>query len=463
MSSQDMQLARLVETTQAENDNGARPATTAYVDRATGNASSARPACKVYGPTPTSISDATLTKITAWSSEAFDTDSMHDPVTNTGRITINTSGTYVVHAKAYFPSATASNSNAYTVIYVNGTATHYSTMMPVRTVTNAIDNIFEQTVVIQLVAGDYLEMGVYYDSVAGGSNTLQTGAAQTTFSAAWVGGTGAAWGNAAARVTKSGAQSITTSSDTLLTWDTETLDSDSIHSTSVNTGRITIVTPGTYAIGAFVEWATNAAGGRQAYIRLNGTTIIARDARPATSTTYFPSCSPATLYPLNTGDYLEVFVYQDSGGSLNVNSSSAFWASRVGYQTNPNENGRFLYAGNQGTSGWMGTTWTTLTSAGSAVALENGKRYLIEVTGWAEDGASGMTRTSQYRLGDGTTTFGAHEVQTTSNGRTSVAIRYVYTATATGSKTFQIQGQTPSGAPAVRLCDICLTVQAIGA
>lgn len=321
--------------TMAENNNSTAVATTAYVDRATGNASTSRPACKLYGPTPTSISDATLTKITAWSSEAFDTDSMHDPVTNTGRITINTPGTYVVHAKAYFPSAAASNSNAYTAIYVNGTATHYSSMMPVRTVAAGIDNIFEQTVVIQLSAGDYLEMGVYYDSVAGGSNTLQTGAAQTTFSAAWVGGTGAAWGNAAARVTKSGAQSITTSSDTLLTWDTETLDSDSIHSTSVNTGRITIVTPGTYAIGAFVEWATNATGGRQAYIRLNGTTIIARDARPATSTTYFPSCSPATLYPLNAGDYLEVFVYQDSGGSLNVNSSSAFWASRVGYQTNP--------------------------------------------------------------------------------------------------------------------------------
>ena len=46
-----------------------------------------------------------------------------------------------------------------------------------------------------------------------------------------------------------------------------------MHSTVSNTGRITATTAGKYLIGGHIEFAANATGLRELYIRLNGTTI----------------------------------------------------------------------------------------------------------------------------------------------------------------------------------------------
>ena len=62
--------------------------------------------CRVYANATQSISDSTTTLVTSWGSESFDTDTMHDPASNPGRITIKTAGTYLVGASLGFSANT---------------------------------------------------------------------------------------------------------------------------------------------------------------------------------------------------------------------------------------------------------------------------------------------------------------------------------------------------------------------
>ena len=70
------------------------------------------PACHIHDSTGVVLSNATATQL-FWNSESFDTDSMHDNATNTGRITFTTGGTYVVRINLSIPAAT------YTVFLIN--------------------------------------------------------------------------------------------------------------------------------------------------------------------------------------------------------------------------------------------------------------------------------------------------------------------------------------------------------
>jgi hypothetical protein len=137
-----------------------------------------------------------------------------------------------------------------------------------------------------------------------------------------------------AHVTQSTNQSVPTGGSGLtVPFDTETHDTDTIHSTSVNTTRLTCVTTGVYSIGGSLMYAANATGNRDAYILLNNTTFIAADNRAARATGG-TTLTPQTIYPLTAGDYVELVTYQTSGGALNVEAYDAvgiaFWMQRIG-------------------------------------------------------------------------------------------------------------------------------------
>lgn len=119
----------------------------------------------------------------------------------------------------------------------------------------------------------------------------------------------------------------------LILWDTEQYDTDSMHSTSVNTSRITIATSGMYDIKTSLYWVANATGYRQIEIRKNsggsaaGGTQIAQF-RAATSPTSSAWVGGDVDEPLVAGDYLECFATQTSGGSLaTVVGQSFSWIS----------------------------------------------------------------------------------------------------------------------------------------
>lgn len=102
-----------------------------------------------------------------------------------------------------------------------------------------------------------------------------------------------------------------------LTFNSERYDTDTMHSTAVNTERITFTTGGTYDVFSHVAFAVNPTGYRQAYIRLNATTIIVADTRAAApgEATHLTA---ATTYDFSAGDYIEVYANQTSGAALNV-------------------------------------------------------------------------------------------------------------------------------------------------
>ena len=124
-------------------------------------------------------------------------------------------------------------------------------------------------------------------------------------------------------VYKSAAQSVANATSVTLTFDSEAFDTDAFHSTSVNNSRITIPSAkgGKYLVNSIVGFASNGSGIRSVLLYKNGSYIneLVQGAPVSGSSTYF---NTSYVVSLVATDYLEIVVYQDSGGSLNVNFGS---------------------------------------------------------------------------------------------------------------------------------------------
>ncbi len=104
-----------------------------------------------------------------------------------------------------------------------------------------------------------------------------------------------------------------------LQFGTEAFDNDTIHDNVVNNTRLTCKTAGIYIITGVVNWAANVTGLRLAQIYKNGTTIIGGNQMDAVSAAGVPTKQGVTvLINLAVNDYVELFVSQGSGASLDV-------------------------------------------------------------------------------------------------------------------------------------------------
>lgn len=135
--------------------------------------------------------------------------------------------------------------------------------------------------------------------------------------------TGLKWASASSaptfvgcQLTKSTAQSISSGTETIITFDTETFDSDGFHSTVTNTSRITIPTGKAGKYLATAQIMSNSKGFQtQGGMRVNGSNV---------SVYYSPTDPTAPCILLNlmlnlsVGDYVEIFSYQGSGSAKDV-------------------------------------------------------------------------------------------------------------------------------------------------
>ena len=133
------------------------------------------------------------------------------------------------------------------------------------------------------------------------------------------GADGAAWeaaagANIGCRVYNDAAISVPNTTWTTLNFNSERWDTDNLHSTVSATDRITVTTSGVYVVMANVSFDSHANGDRWITVILDGTTEIAVVAQPGNTTTMVAS----TIYSLTAGQYLQLRVYQSSGGALNV-------------------------------------------------------------------------------------------------------------------------------------------------
>jgi hypothetical protein len=119
-------------------------------------------ACKVTRTTNQSIPYATDTAV-QFTSESFDTDGMHDNVTNNTRITINTAGIYGIAFSGTMKPPTGGPTNFGRIIasiLVNGSAIALSQENPIDAA-GELDNQMNISTYEQLDVGDYIEVSIY--------------------------------------------------------------------------------------------------------------------------------------------------------------------------------------------------------------------------------------------------------------------------------------------------------------
>lgn len=138
------------------------------------------PSCRVYHSANQSLSNTTDTTL-AFNSERFDTDSMHDTVTNNSRITIQTAGIYLLSATVSFEA----NGTGVRVVWLrlNG-ATKIAQQSAVPPGVNTTD-ITIQTV-YDLAAADYVQV-LAYQSCGSPMNVTRNANYSPEFMAMWMG------------------------------------------------------------------------------------------------------------------------------------------------------------------------------------------------------------------------------------------------------------------------------------
>lgn len=120
-------------------------------------------ACRVNRTSAQSIPHATLT-IVSFNAELFDTDGMHDTVTNNSRITINTAGFYTVGFNAAF-AASGDYTRTRAILRMNG-ATDIA-IGPIGPSSSPVEQPVMVSCVYEFDVGDYIEVRV--DHINGAS------------------------------------------------------------------------------------------------------------------------------------------------------------------------------------------------------------------------------------------------------------------------------------------------------
>lgn len=113
-------------------------------------------------------------------------------------------------------------------------------------------------------------------------------------------------------------QNVLDATLTAVTFDQEVIDDDAQHSTVTNTSRVTVVATDVYDIMCAVKWDGDASGSyRRCEIWVNGVDLLDDDANQTpvadkVQHVFVPGTS------LTAGDYVEVKVQQDSGGTRTI-------------------------------------------------------------------------------------------------------------------------------------------------
>lgn len=134
-----------------------------------------------------------------------------------------------------------------------------------------------------------------------------------------------------------GGVTITTGTETLVTFDTEIYDTSAYHDNSTNPSRFIAPTTGYYLFVASANWQADAAGIRYIHVQKNAAGSSSGGTGCGQSWSA-PAASGPTIHQVSgvvqmtAGDYLELFVYQSTGGSktLTLDPPNAFTISFLG-------------------------------------------------------------------------------------------------------------------------------------
>lgn len=129
------------------------------------------------------------------------------------------------------------------------------------------------------------------------------------------------------KVTRTGNQTITNNTITLVTWDLEQYKNGITHSNVTNSQRLTIVDPGLYEVKFQAEFGGHATGFRGIRIALSGTNI-AKFYLPATVVAVGPVLNCSVEQRATAGQWFEAEVWHTAGTSLVAISPEDFFSAR---------------------------------------------------------------------------------------------------------------------------------------
>jgi hypothetical protein len=118
-------------------------------------------------------------------------------------------------------------------------------------------------------------------------------------------------------VVRTANQTISNTTWTVVSFTSETFDTDTMHDNTTNNSRITSKTAGYYWITSQVAWDSNATGGRTSRIREGGDTVISNWTDDANGNRDIVQTN-GVLWHLAVDEYVEVQVYQNSGGDRSI-------------------------------------------------------------------------------------------------------------------------------------------------
>jgi hypothetical protein len=172
----------------------------------------------------------------------------------------------------------------------------------------------------------------------------------------------------AARVFHSTTQSLADNTETALTFDSESYDTDTIHDGGgAHPERLIATTAGKYIIEGAAEIEASAVGIRQLRVRLNGTTIIGQESQLTASAGTVSRLAINVPYDLAANDYVELLALQNSTGALNASGGlGATWFGMT-RQADTGASGAQGAAGGAGAQGAAGAAGAQ-GSAGAAGA-----------------------------------------------------------------------------------------------
>ncbi len=114
--------------------------------------------------------------------------------------------------------------------------------------------------------------------------------------------------------------SIANTTATLITLNTSAYDTDNMHDPVTNNSRIKATTAGTYQILGSIAWASSGTGRRLIYLRYNGSGS-GETVEVDTNQNGAHYMQVNAQHVFTADQYVELFVYQSSGGALNATSA----------------------------------------------------------------------------------------------------------------------------------------------
>jgi hypothetical protein len=123
-----------------------------------------------------------------------------------------------------------------------------------------------------------------------------------------------------AEMQRTSAQSIPNTTDTLIQWNSTVRDDASFFSSGANT-KLTVQQSGWYAVSVSARFAANTTGGRFLWFKLNGS-FTSGPVGASHPTSNDDALNASWNHYFAKGDYIEIDLFQTSGGALNLNTAT---------------------------------------------------------------------------------------------------------------------------------------------